>query len=355
MTPRNRHALPLSHAELQRGHTPKNSNCNIYWLLTPEFTQYASHVQGRTVLPKINRDQLQALPVPVPPLREQERIVAAIEEQLPRINAGMAALERVRQNLKRMQSAVIQEAVLSTQDAGAEPVTLNDLVHPDRKMAYGVLVPGDDVPGGVPFVRVGDLSGRGINIASLKRISQAVASKYPRTFLQGGEVLLSLVGTIGRTAVVPPELAGANAARALAVIPVRDGVDPRYVAIVLSQNRVTAELTTLSHEVARKTLNLEDVRSYAIPLPPHDQQLEMVERVEELETWLSATEHLLFSAIRRSELLRNALLTGAFSGDLVPQDPGDEPARVLLERIAAERPASNGRQLASRTCMKVTA
>jgi type I restriction enzyme S subunit len=160
--------------------------------------------------------------------------------------------------------------------------------------------------------------------------------------LQGGEALLSLVGTIGRTAVVPPDLASANIARALAVIPVRETVDPRYVAIALSCDRVTRELTDLSHEVARKTLNLEDVRRYEIPLPSHAEQLEIVKAVETVETWITSIEEVVAQTLRRADHLRSSILAAAFSGRLVPQDPRDEPATVLLERIEAERTRSNG-------------
>jgi len=150
------------------------------------------------------------------------------------------------------------------------------------------------------------------------------------------------VGTIGRTAVVPKELAGANAARALAVIPVRSDVEARYVAIALSLDRVTRELTNLSHEVARKTLNLEDVRKYTIPLPSYDRQLAIVSTVETAETWITSIEHQVNSATRRSHHLRSAVLASAFCGRLIPQDPTDESASVLLERIATDRVSPNG-------------
>jgi hypothetical protein len=251
----------------------------FYWLSTIRLSEFA---YGAPV-PQVHRVRLAEKPLALPPLTEQRRIIAALEEQFSRLDMGVALLDRIRHNLKRMRAAMLEAAVSSVQDAGTPPVALGDLIIRGRKVAYGVLVPGNDVPDGIPFVRVGDLKNRAVNTATLKRISPSIAARYPRTSLQGGEVLLSLVGTIGRTAVVPPELAGANIARALALIPVRDDVDPRYVAIALSRSRVTADLTSLSHEVARKTLNLEDVKKYHIPMPPHEKQLEVIELIEGTE------------------------------------------------------------------------
>jgi len=286
--------------------------------------------------PRLNLAKTAALPIPLPPTSEQERIVAAVEEQFSRLDAGVAALERARRNLKRMRGAVLRAAVISAERLGATNVALSSLVGRDRKIAYGVLVPGDDIDGGVPFVRVGDLADRRVNLDGLKRISPAIAARYPRTRLQGGEVLLSVVGTIGRAAVAQAELAGANVARALAVIPVNDNVDPHFLAVVLSTDQVTEDLTALAHEVARKTLNLEDVRRYPIPMLDHHHQIEIVAEVEQAETWLSQVQVAIASSRRRSDLLRSSILAAAFSGKLVSQNPSDEPASVLLERIATE-------------------
>ena len=313
----------------------------LRWVL-PGYLDAVNRETSSVTVKHLSSETIKELPIPLPPRAEQDRIVAAIEEQFSRLDAGVAALERTRQNVRRMRAAVLKVAVEFGQVSGAPMVALGDLVAPGRKVAYGVLVPGGNVADGVPLIRVGDLSNRQVRSHGLKRIDPAIASRYPRTELQGGEVLLSLVGTIGRTAVVPPDLAGANAARALAVIPVRETVDPRYVTIALSRERVTEELTQLSHEVARKTLNLEDVRKYAIPLPGYEEQLEIVQAVETAETSLSAIDGIVAQALGRADHLRGSTLRAAFSGKLVPQDLADESASVLLQRIAAERPSLNG-------------
>jgi type I restriction enzyme S subunit len=77
--------------------------------------------------------------VPIAPTDEQRRIVAAIEEQFSRLDAGVAVLMRVRHSLQRLRAAVLQAAVNSAQGLAAPRVPLGDLVAPGRKVAYGVL------------------------------------------------------------------------------------------------------------------------------------------------------------------------------------------------------------------------
>jgi type I restriction enzyme S subunit len=188
----------------------------------------------------------------------------------------------------------------------------------------------------VPLVRVGNVDDFRV-AGELKRIEPAIAARYPRTLLRGGEVLLTVVGTIGRTAVAPSDLQGANVARAVAVVPVLDDADPRFVALALGCPRSARQLTRTAHEVARKTLNLEDVRKFEIPFPPLIRQRQTAEAIDAALTRIEVLQNAIAMAGERGGALRRTILARAFRGELVPQDPDDESASVLLERIAAER------------------
>ncbi len=245
--------------------------------------------------------------------------------------------------------------------AGREPLpdgwvwaTVQQLTRGDRDSAYGVLVPGEDIPDGVPFVRIGDIRNGGVDVAGLKRIAPSIAAKFQRTFLEGGELLMSLVGTIGRTAIAPPEAKGANTARAVGVIPLSPQIEARFVEFWFRNPTRVTEMTLKSHEVARKTLNLEDVRPTLVALPPLAEQAAIVEAVNEKLSQIDALEAEVEHGLTRAARLRQAILKAAFEGRLVAQDAADEPASILLERIRAEAaaPAQRGRR-ASGTVKKV--
>jgi type I restriction enzyme S subunit len=114
-----------------------------------------------------------------------------------------------------------------------EVVELERLIEPERGISYGIVQPGAPVSDGVPIVRVGDVRGGRIATTDPLRVSAAVEAGYSRTHLKGGELLLTLVGTVGEVAVVPESLAGWNTARAVAVIPVRKDIGSYRVKLAL--------------------------------------------------------------------------------------------------------------------------
>ena len=260
------------------------------------------------------------VPVVFPAIDEQRQIVAAVEQLFSRIDAVEADLQRL-----RVQTAALEGRLLDgLAGAMGPPRALESVVAPGRKIAYGVLQPGPHIDDGLPIVRVGDIERGDVELAALKRIGKSVAAKYPRTTLRGGEVLLTIVGTIGRSAVAPAALAGANTARAVAVIPVGEDVIPEYVASILNAPLNRARLTALAHEVARKTLNLEDVKRFIIPVPPVSTQRDLLDDLAARSSRSSAMSRATVSAQVRLNRLRTAILGRAFNGKLA-----DRSVRLL--------------------------
>jgi hypothetical protein len=185
----------------------------------------------------------------------------------------------------------------------------------------------------VLLIRVGDINDGRVIPDEIKKINPKIAAAYPRTRLQGGEVLITLVGAIGRTAVVPPEFAGANTARAVGVLPLTPLMLSHWVELWFRNPAKIREMTGKSHEVARKTLNLEDVRAAVVAVPPLAEQHQIVSEVERRLSIVAGAEAQVDANLRRADRLRQSILKQAFSGQLVPQAPNDEPASVLLERI----------------------
>jgi type I restriction enzyme S subunit len=147
---------------------------------------------------------------------------------------------------------------------------LHSFIPSGKEITYGVVKPGKDVDKGVRFVRAGDLEGGKICTDDLKRISPDIASKYQRSRLEGGEVLLTIVGRVGETAVVPNKLKGANVARAVAVIPIDNGLDAQWVHRAMQTQQLQRFIRDWCNTTVQPTLNLEDVKQLPIPLPSRE-------------------------------------------------------------------------------------
>jgi type I restriction enzyme, S subunit len=303
--------------------------------------------------------------VPLVSLDQQKQIVAEIEKQFSRLDEAVANLRRVKANLKRYRAAVLKAAVegkltevwrkqhpniepaskllecilaerrakwkgtrqynepsepdtggRSSLPKGWASATVAQLTPADRPCAYGVLQPGEHVALGIPLVRVGDINDGVVNQSELKRIAPKIAARYPRTKLRGGEVVISLVGAIGRTAVIPKTLLGANTARAVGVIPLTSRVSAPWIEIWFRNPAKIAEMTAKSHEVARKTLNLEDVRDASVALPSAEEQNEIVAEVERRLSVIGELEIAIEANLTRAERLRQSILHEAFTGRL---------------------------------------
>jgi type I restriction enzyme S subunit len=282
-------------------------------VLEQGFVDELSRQQTGSSYPAVRDPDIRSMPVALPPLAEQQWIVAAIEEQFSRLHAAEGYLRRTAANLLGFRASVVSDAT-----RGSWPeATIAELTASDRRSAYGVLQPGKHVEGGVPMVRVTDIVGGSIRTGDLKQIDPAIAARYPRTQLVGGEVVLTIVGTVGRTAVVPESLAGANVARAVAVIPLDPSVNPQFLSLALSSPRLVSQLVGLAHEVARKTLNLEDVRQFKLPVPPREEQDTIVRAVDAQMSIADAVMMEVRTSLVRTATARKAILREAFAGRLV--------------------------------------
>jgi len=349
-----------------RPNYPIDSRYLAYFLQSPAYWKQIGEKSMGVNINNLRRGDIESVVLPLPDMCEQRRIVAEIEKQFSRLDEAVANLQRVKANLKRYKASVLKAAVegrlveteasiaqregrsfetgeqllqrilevrrvqwhkktgykepsqpaLSEQSElpeGWKWACVEQLNPGNRPCAYGVLQPGDNLGNGIPFVRVGDINDGLIDFADMKRIQPGIAAAYPRTKLKGGEVLLTLVGAIGRTAVVPSTLAGANVARAVGVLPVNELIDPHWVEMWFRNPAKIAEMTAKSHEVARKTLNLEDVRFAAVALPPKIEQIRIVAEVDRHLSIIRGVEAEVDTNLNRTQVLRNSTLSKFFS------------------------------------------
>jgi type I restriction enzyme, S subunit len=144
---------------------------------------------------------------------------------------------------------------------------LRDLIDRDRGICYGIVQPGRHDPNGVPMVNSQDVVGGRVAESIEFRVSPSLHTRYRRSTISGGEILITLVGAnFGQVAVAPARLAGSNCSRAVGILPVVES--PEYVMFCLRSPLARRFMDNWANTTAQPTFNLKDVASLPIPFPP---------------------------------------------------------------------------------------
>ncbi len=196
----------------------------------------------------------------------------------------------------------------------------------------------------VPFLRVTNLTDRGeLDLSDKVFVSAKTHQGFlARSAVYPDDVLMNIVGPpLGQVAVVPKTFPEWNINQAIAIFRAVDGVLPAFICCHLLSPVAQKWLKARSKTTAGQTnLTLEVCRELPFPLPPVDEQQALVLHLTAAIDGTARQNQTIDQALKQSAAQRKNILKAAFSGQLVPQDPGDEPAAVLLERIRAERAAT---------------
>jgi len=180
-------------------------------------------------------------------------------------------------------------------------------------ISYGIVQPGQEDSNGIPIIRVNNFDNGSLDIDSILKVNQSIEAKHSKTRLEKGEVLLTLVGSTGQTAIVPNKLKGWNVARAVAVIRVNPEIGAKWINLWLRSNKASQYLDARANTTVQKTLNLKDVKSIPVSIPP--------------ETERKNIEHIIFSIEDKIELNRQmnqtleAMAQALFKSWFVDFDP----------------------------------
>ena len=198
----------------------------------------------------------------------------------------------------------------------------------------------------VPFLRVTNLTSDGaLNLDDKVFVSEHIHRGFlARSVVYPGDVLMNIVGPpLGQVSVVPLTFAEWNINQAIAIFRAVNGVSSRFMSLCLLSAPAQAWLAAKAKTTAGQTnLTLEVCRDLPVALPPVTEQHEIAQAIDSIFAGLLDQDAAIAAALRQSAAQRKNILQAAFSGQLVPQDPNDEPASVLLARIRAERAARIG-------------
>ena len=186
------------------------------------------------------------------------------------------------------------------------------------------------------YIRVTDMKNRSINLDGLKYISDEVFSYIKAYTISKNDLYVTIAGTIGVAGEVPDRLDGMNLTENAVKI-CNISIVKTYLCYVILSQFVQNQFQDKTHQVAMPKLALEKILSTLIPVAPIKEQTKIsqsIEHVIELVDIIDSNEDELAVTISNT---KSKILDLAIRGKLVPQDPNDEPASVLLERIRAEK------------------
>jgi type I restriction enzyme S subunit len=263
-----------------------------------------SQAQGATVK-GIKLDLLRSLPFPRIPRTEQRRIASILDK--------VDAIRR-----KREQALTLADDFLSSVflemfcDRHWPSIPLGEAVAAGTIVTYGIVQAGPEIDGGVPYIRTGDIKNGEIVVDGLRHTSPEIASKFTRSRVRRGEIVMSIRATVGTTAIVPPELDGANLTQGTARIAPGEKTTLEYL---LSHLRSQDAQTWIEGQVKGATfreITLTRLRELPVPIPPYGVQQKFSAIYQKNRTtW----KRLKDDAANAADLFA-ALSQRAFAGDL---------------------------------------
>ena len=211
--------------------------------------------------------------------------------------------------------------------------------------------------GEIPFIKVYNLTFSGkldfsINPTFIDRKTHEGALNRSRVF--PGDVLMNIVGPpLGKVSIVPGDFPSWNMNQAIAVFRAITGVNNRFLCYYLLSNSCLDFAVSMAKATAGQfNLTLEICRNLPVPLPSEREQKVICQRIGNLLDYLDSLARISEENFGLHEKLDQSILAKAFRGELVPQDPNDEPASILLQRIQAEREKLNTKKKTKKTRAK---
>jgi type I restriction enzyme S subunit len=273
--------------------------------------------------------------IPLPPSKEQDRIVLKLDAAFSKIEANQRRLEKIPKLLKRFRQSVLASSV---REFGEDEI-IDNVCEEIQIGPFGTqLHKHDYISNGIPLVNPTHIQGGEIVPDMDLTISKKKFNELSNYHLKVGDVIMGRRGEMARCALVGEKennwLCGTGS---LFFRPNLKKIDPKFLFWILSNSNTKTFLEAEAKGSTMNNLNLSIVKNIPFSLPSLKEQKAIIKKAEKLFSIADKIEMKYSKAKKMLDKLPQSLLAKAFRGDLVPQDPNDESAEELLERIREEK------------------
>jgi type I restriction enzyme S subunit len=293
-------------------------------ILADEVTRQIAALVAGSNYPAISSSNVKNIELVAPPLPEQQKIATILTSVDNVIETTRAQINKLKDLKTGMMQALLTKGIgsggvphtefkdspVGRIPAGWDVLPLDHLVKVNKPITYGIVQAGPHCEGGVPYIRVSDMTERTLTLKNMLRTSPETAEKYKRSAVVAGDIVYALRGVIGHVQLVPSELEGANLTQGTARISPNDQIAARYLfwamkaPYVQHQNELEAKGSTF------REVTLASLRKIAIIVPPINEQHQMASNMDSIKLKLAATEDKLTQLQSLKKALMQDLLTG---------------------------------------------
>ena len=302
-------------------HVLKSKTNNKFLCYYLNSFNYKGYVSGTTRL-KLTQAEMKRIPVPVPPLSEQERIVSRIEELFSQLDAGVETLKKTKAQLSVYRQAVLKEAFNSA-EVDCKMLSIAEILTKTRKgMSTGpfgtMIKKSDHKATGVPMLGIENI-GRGQFVDGNKIYVTAEKAEELKAFsLKAGDMIISRSGTVGEICAVPERAKGSLLSTNLMRVSLDNTMvrSDYFIALFQSKGIVLDQIKELCKGSTRDFLNQTILKQIVFPVPSMEKQEEIVSIIEARMSVCDSIEQTVDTALQQAEAMRQSILKDAFEGRL---------------------------------------